>query len=177
MARPCVARRNAERLNVRAASMYQTCGALMLRARMGIRAHPTDYLERPRRGQSGTQPRGCAGQTVRPSPHSISQTWVGKLLLNRSTLTFQLSLVIGGQVKPSPRSHPRSLAQSNRIGERRWRRGRASISLVNLSERVLCGIGRDPWLVVATAGKYGPGDTCELIGERDRQQITMGKTL
>src|SRR5262249_8501344 len=28
----------------------------------------------------GTQSRGCAGQTVRPSPHSISQTSVGKLL-------------------------------------------------------------------------------------------------
>ena len=43
MARPCVARRNVERgerescINV--SDLW--CGALMLRARMGIRAHPT----------------------------------------------------------------------------------------------------------------------------------------
>src|SRR3974390_1504583 len=30
-------------------------------------------------GRHGTQSRGCAGQTVRPSLHSISQTSVGKL--------------------------------------------------------------------------------------------------
>ena len=30
-------------------------------------------------GRFGTQSRGCAGQTVRPSLHSISQTSVGKL--------------------------------------------------------------------------------------------------
>jgi hypothetical protein len=32
-------------------------------------------------GRVGTQSRGCAGQTVRPSLHSISQTSVGKLLI------------------------------------------------------------------------------------------------
>ena len=32
-------------------------------------------------GRVGTQSRGCAGQTVRPSLHSISQTSVGKLLM------------------------------------------------------------------------------------------------
>ena len=52
----------------------------MLRARMGIRAHPTLTTLKASSGQSGTQSRGCAGQTVRPSPHSISQTSVGKLL-------------------------------------------------------------------------------------------------
>ena len=46
----------------------------------------------------------CREQTVRPSPHSISQTSVGKLL-NRSILTFHFLLFIGGQVKPFPRSH------------------------------------------------------------------------
>jgi hypothetical protein len=30
-------------------------------------------------GHYGTQSHGCAGQTVRPSLHSISQTSVGKL--------------------------------------------------------------------------------------------------
>ena len=64
----------------------------MLRARMDIRAHPTlTTLNDLEGGQSGTQSRGCAGQTVRPSPHSISQTSVGKLRLNRST--FDLSVV------------------------------------------------------------------------------------
>ena len=55
----------------------------MLRARMGIRAHPTLTNGKTSKGQIGTQSRGCAGQSVRPSPHSISQTSVGKLL-NRS---------------------------------------------------------------------------------------------
>ena len=32
-------------------------------------------------GRFGTQSHGCAGQTVRPSLHSISQTSVGKLLM------------------------------------------------------------------------------------------------
>jgi hypothetical protein len=52
----------------------------MLRARMGIRAHPRLIKRKAWKGQSGTQFGGCAGQTVRPSPHSISQTSVGKLL-------------------------------------------------------------------------------------------------
>ena len=52
----------------------------MLRARMGIRAHPTLTSGKTSRGHLGTQSRGCAGQSVRPSPHSISQTSVGELL-------------------------------------------------------------------------------------------------
>ena len=52
----------------------------MLRARMGIRAHPTLTKGKTSKGHIGTQSRGCAGQSVRPSPHSISQTSVGKLL-------------------------------------------------------------------------------------------------
>src|SRR5215813_6259351 len=140
----------------------------MPRARMGIRAQLLD-LEG---GHHGTQSCGCAGQTVRPSPHSISQTSVGKLGELDGYLTFHFALFIGSQVKPFPRSHRRSLAQS-KIGERGWRRGRASISLVNLSERILYGIGRDPWFVVAAAGEHGPGDARELVGERDSQEIAM----
>src|SRR5262245_32270229 len=86
MARPCVARRSVKRANVKAASMYQTSGVehLMLRARMGIRAHPTLTKRKTSKvSHIGTQSLGCAGQAVRPSPHSISQTSVGKLL-NRS---------------------------------------------------------------------------------------------
>ena len=80
-------------------------------------------------------------------------------------------------MKPSPRSHRRSLARSDRIGERRWRRGRASIPLVNLSERISSGIDCDPWLVVTASRKHGPGDARELVGERDRQQIAMREAL
>src|SRR5215813_5330687 len=177
MARPCVARRSVKRANVKAASMYQTSGVehLMLRARMGIRAHPTLTKRKTSKvSHIGPQSCGCAGQTVRPSPHSISQTSVGKLLKGS---IFDLSLsFIGSQVKPFPRSHRRSLAQS-KIGERGWRRGRASIPLVNLSERMLCGIRCDPRFVVATTRKHGPGDAGELVGERDRQQIAVREAL
>src|SRR5262245_66611197 len=85
MARPCVGRRNVERANVKSCINVSDlwCGALMLRARMGIRAHPRLTKRTTSKGQAGTQSRGCAGQSVRPSPHSISQTSVGKLL-NRS---------------------------------------------------------------------------------------------
>src|SRR4029077_18248631 len=34
------------------------------------------------KGRHGTQSRGCAGQTVRPSLHSISQTSAGKVLIS-----------------------------------------------------------------------------------------------
>jgi hypothetical protein len=53
----------------------------MLRARMGIRAHPTLTKRKTSKlSHNGTQSCGCAGQTVRPSPHSISQTSAGKLV-------------------------------------------------------------------------------------------------
>ena len=54
--------------------------SMLLRASMGIRAHPRLTSGKTSKGQIGTQSRGCAGQTVRPSLHSISQTSVGKLL-------------------------------------------------------------------------------------------------
>ena len=53
---------------------------LLLRASMGIRAHPRLTNGKTSKGHVGTQSRGCAGQTVHPSRHSISQTSVGKLL-------------------------------------------------------------------------------------------------
>ena len=37
------------------------------------------YYRKDLKGQNGTQSLGCAGQTVCPSLHSISQTLVGKL--------------------------------------------------------------------------------------------------
>ena len=61
--------------------------SMLLRASMGIRAHPRLTSGKASVDHYGTQSRGCAGQTVRPSLHSISQTSVGKLL-NRPTVRF-----------------------------------------------------------------------------------------
>ena len=46
---------------------------------LGIRAHPRLTSGKTSKGHFGTQSLGCAGQTVRPSVHSISQTSAGKL--------------------------------------------------------------------------------------------------
>jgi hypothetical protein len=80
----------------------------LLRAIMGIRAHPRLTNGKTSKGHHGTQSLGCAGQTVRPSLHSISQTSAGKLLI----LSYLVSVLMFDQrdhVKPSPRSHRRSL--------------------------------------------------------------------
>ena len=61
--------------------------SMLLRASMGIRAHPRLTSGKASMDHYGTQSRGCAGQTVRPSLHSISQTSVGKLL-NRPNCRF-----------------------------------------------------------------------------------------
>src|SRR6516162_759954 len=77
--------------------------------------------------------------------------------------------MLGGQVKPSPRSHRRSFT---RCGERRWRRGVAGIPLVDLSER-LSGMGGGPRLISVTACEDRPGDARKLVGERDCQHVAM----
>src|SRR6202045_1595100 len=83
--------------NVRAATMYQASNVEhLLRAIMGIRAHPRLTSGKTSLGHHGTQSLGCAGQTVRPSLHSISQTSVGKLsILNYSfsVLRFDVSRI------------------------------------------------------------------------------------
>src|ERR1700722_12849594 len=81
--------------NVRAATMYQASNVEhLLRAIMGIRAHPRLTSGKTSLGHHGTQSLGCAGQTVRL--HSISQTSVGKLsILNYSfsVLRFDVSRI------------------------------------------------------------------------------------
>src|SRR5580704_14770194 len=83
--------------NVRAATMYQASNVEhLLRAIMGIRAHPRLTSGKTSLGHHGTQSLGCAGQTVRPSLHSISQTSAGKLsILNYSVsvLMFDVSRI------------------------------------------------------------------------------------
>ncbi len=71
-------------------------------------------------------------------------------------------------MKPSPRSHRRSLITA---GERWGRRGVAGIPLVDLSEPLSCCIGGDPRLIGATARENRPGDAGELIGKGDRQHV------
>src|SRR5438876_10979050 len=98
---------------------------------MGIRAHPRLTKRKTSKGHHGTQSLGCAGQTVRPSLHSISQISAGKLsILNLLSLLSDVRHR-RDHVKPSPRSHRRSLTPR---GERWWRRGVAGIPLVDLSE-------------------------------------------
>jgi len=61
--------------------------------------------------QIRTQSHGCAGQTVRPSLHSISQALAGEAV---DPMLLGLPSDVRRQrdhVKPSPRSHLRSLAQ------------------------------------------------------------------
>src|SRR6202162_4255909 len=77
--------------------MYQASNVEhLLRAIMGIRAHPRLTSGKTSLGHHGTQSLGCAGQTVRPSLHFISQTSVGKLsILNYSfsVLRFDVSRI------------------------------------------------------------------------------------
>ena len=40
---------------------------------------------------------------------------------------------------------------------------------------MLRGIGHDPWFIVAATREHGPGDTRELVGEGDGEQVAMGK--
>ena len=71
--------------------MYQAFNVEhLLRANMGIRAHPRLTSGKTSLGHHGTQSHGCAGQTVRPSRHSISQTSAGKL----SILNYSVSVLI-----------------------------------------------------------------------------------
>ena len=58
-------------------------------------------------------------------------------------------------MKPSPRSHRRSLTRS---GERWWLSGVASILFVNLSDHLSSGMGHDPRLIGEPAGEHGPGE-------------------
>ena len=61
----------------------------------GFRAHPRLTSGKTSKGHYGTQSRGCAGQTVRPSLHSISQTSAGKLLILSYSVSVLMSDVRG----------------------------------------------------------------------------------
>jgi hypothetical protein len=74
------------------------------------RASETRYRQ-DLEGHFGTQSLGCAGQTVRPSLHSISQTSVGKLsILMYSVSVFRSILMLEGSGEAIP-SEPPSLAR------------------------------------------------------------------
>src|SRR6266567_559633 len=97
------------------------------------------------KGQIGTQSPGCAGQTVRPSLHSTSQTSAGKL----SVLSYSVSVLMFDV------------------------RGVAGIPLVDPSELLSRGISGGPRLIGTAAGENGPGDAGELVGECDRQHVAV----
>src|SRR5262245_4675990 len=48
-----------------------------------------------------------------------------------------------------------------------------AIPLVNLSEVMLGGIGRDPRFVVAAASEHSPSDAREFVGERDSEEVAV----
>src|SRR4029077_15318715 len=88
--------------------------SMLLRASMGIRAHPRLTSGKASVDHYGTQSRGCAGQTVRPSLHSISQTSVGKLsMLMYSVSVLRSMLMLEGSGEAFP-SEPPSLARPMR---------------------------------------------------------------
>ena len=107
----------------------------------------------------------------RPFVHLfIPSRRLGGEAIDIEVLSLRSQFDVRDHVKPSPRSHRRSLT---RCGERRWRRGVAGIPLVDLSEPLSRGIGGDPWLIGAAACENRPGDAGELVGERDRQHVAV----
>ena len=84
----------------------------LLRASMGIRAHPRLTNGKTSKDHHGTQSRGCAGQTVRPSLHSISQTSVGKTA--QAMRASMLANAIASGLRWGRRHRPRIAAAGRR---------------------------------------------------------------
>src|SRR5262245_18646747 len=74
----------------------------LLLAIMGIRAHPGLATGQTSKGHYGTQSLGCAGQTVRPSFHSISQTRRERVILVSEPLR-QRSRIVSHCMRRDPR--------------------------------------------------------------------------
>src|SRR5262245_42991115 len=49
--------------------------------------------------------------------------------------------------------------------------------LVNLGEQILCGIGRDPWLVGATAGEHGQAMRASLLASAIASRLRCARRL
>ena len=86
---------------------------------MGIRAHPRLTSRETSLGHHGTQSHGCAGQTVRPSLHSISQALAGKLLIlsfNADEFQFRVGLPVQRHVKVAGKDLPlRSVVKLDKV--------------------------------------------------------------
>src|SRR5207244_9533457 len=102
MARPCVARRSSK------TDERESCNNVLGLSRGAFAPGHHGYPRASRltsgktsKGHHGTQPLGCAGQTVRPSLHSISQTSAGKLLM----LNYSVSVLMI-DVRGITLSHP-----------------------------------------------------------------------
>jgi hypothetical protein len=100
MARPCVARRISE--SDERESCINVSGLLVEQILIAPDQHGYPRASRLTSGKTsvgrfGTQSHGCAGQTVRPSLHSIRQTSVGKLsILIYSSLRLSFDFDVGG---------------------------------------------------------------------------------
>ena len=112
MARPCVAKR------ISKSDERESCNNVL--GLVVERFFAPDHHGYPRasrltrrktsKGHLGTQSRGCAGQTVRPSLHSISQTSVGKLSYRCVQSVFNPILMSERSGEAIP-SEPPSLAR------------------------------------------------------------------
>jgi len=77
--------------------MYQASDVEQsLRAIIGIRAQPDWFTAKASEGRGAIQSRGRAGQTVRPSFHSLSQTSAGKLSILHQLIFSILMVDVGG---------------------------------------------------------------------------------
>jgi hypothetical protein len=138
---------------------------LVLRTSMGIRAHPRLTKRETSLGHHGTQSRGCAGQTVRPSPHSISQTSAGKLLITSSSSQSGSREAIPSE---PPVAHSRKSVSEG--GGEGWL---PSSGWTRASKLALRDMRQTHGLIVAAAREHGPSDTRQLVGERDRHEVAV----
>ena len=133
----------------------------MLLAIMDIRAHPISFSDRPSKANRVTRSRMRRRDR---SPISSNPT-------RRPRRVTPYDQRPKEQLKPSLRSHRRSLA---RPGERRWRRGMAAIiPLVNQSELISSRSGANAWFVCSMLRKHTPCDAGELVGESSGQHIVV----
>ena len=117
------------------------------------------------KGQIGTQSHGCAGQTVRPSLHSISQALAGEAVDPKLLgLMFDVREITWSH--PLGATFARSPNEASDGGE-----GGAGVPLVDLSEPLSHGICSNPRLVGLTSRENRPSDAGEFVGERPSLQL------
>src|SRR6516162_4259958 len=130
-----------------------------------LRSWPS-WISARARSHSRLGPEGQKGHLI---TNALARPFLHLLIPTRRPRR-ESQLWLWDQLKPSPRSHRRSLARS---GERRGRQGAAAIPLVNLSVFISGCCLRDARLITALLCKHGPGDPRELVGKGRNQNIGM----